>query len=545
MTDEIKAGAAIVDITPPRGLGLGGYPRYPRYNTGAHDPLYASCLYIESQCGETNIIDAIDSGIKGSGISGCEEADSGAAKCVKTDSSFTECVKTSSGFAERVSSAGGAVAIIGVDLLFISRKNALDIRRAAAALTGMDANNIMICCSHSHSSPSCAGLVDEGAGGGVADSTMDGATDYPSSGGKSSQDRHENNSLAGDGLYKQYLNELKIKLASLAASAQRNAEECRAGFGRAMCGPELGIGGNRRDPANGPNDPFVYVIGIKDMAGVIRCLLVNYAVHPTILHEDNTLCSADYPGYIRARLRELYPHAITVFTLGAAGDQSTRYFRRGQSFVEAERFGRAIGGAAALAADAAEYNSEPAAGQASQAVYARQAEYNPKLRELPKYDDAVAVYKEKQAAYERLKSGGAPYALVQDANVKRLGAEHVVKLAETVKNGGALPLINDELPSEASLFTIGDIKILGLPGEVFAGVAISIRKRFASEKLIVATVTNGCLPGYVYTAEEAEYGGYEVETSMLDISAATALERAAASMLDATVAEPPENKAVT
>ena len=36
-----------VDITPPQGLELTGYPHYPRHNTGAHDPLYAACMYLE------------------------------------------------------------------------------------------------------------------------------------------------------------------------------------------------------------------------------------------------------------------------------------------------------------------------------------------------------------------------------------------------------------------------------------------------------------------------------------------------------------------
>ena len=44
----LKAGMSRVDITPPQGLELAGYPHYPRYNTGAHDPLYATCMYLEN-----------------------------------------------------------------------------------------------------------------------------------------------------------------------------------------------------------------------------------------------------------------------------------------------------------------------------------------------------------------------------------------------------------------------------------------------------------------------------------------------------------------
>ena len=44
----LKAGMARVDITPPQGLELAGYPHYPRNNTGAHDPLYAACMYLNN-----------------------------------------------------------------------------------------------------------------------------------------------------------------------------------------------------------------------------------------------------------------------------------------------------------------------------------------------------------------------------------------------------------------------------------------------------------------------------------------------------------------
>ena len=52
----LKAGMSRVDITPPQGLELAGYPHYPRYNTGAHDPLYAACMYLENDGVEVAMI---------------------------------------------------------------------------------------------------------------------------------------------------------------------------------------------------------------------------------------------------------------------------------------------------------------------------------------------------------------------------------------------------------------------------------------------------------------------------------------------------------
>ena len=44
----IKAAMKRADITPPQGLELAGYPHYPRYNEGHHDPLYAACMYLNN-----------------------------------------------------------------------------------------------------------------------------------------------------------------------------------------------------------------------------------------------------------------------------------------------------------------------------------------------------------------------------------------------------------------------------------------------------------------------------------------------------------------
>lgn len=45
----LRIGTSIADITPPRGVQLTGYPHCLRPNEGAHDPLYASCIYLEKE----------------------------------------------------------------------------------------------------------------------------------------------------------------------------------------------------------------------------------------------------------------------------------------------------------------------------------------------------------------------------------------------------------------------------------------------------------------------------------------------------------------
>lgn len=44
----LKAGTALVDISPKPGVTLAGYPHCPRPNVGVHDPLYAAVLYLDN-----------------------------------------------------------------------------------------------------------------------------------------------------------------------------------------------------------------------------------------------------------------------------------------------------------------------------------------------------------------------------------------------------------------------------------------------------------------------------------------------------------------
>ena len=64
-----------------------------------------------------------------------------------------------------------------------------------------------------------------------------------------------------------------------------------------------GVGTNRRDP-DGPFDPELTVLSVRSPGGdPIACMLV-FAMHPTVLHEDNRQVSADFPGYARDHLQK-------------------------------------------------------------------------------------------------------------------------------------------------------------------------------------------------------------------------------------------------
>lgn len=421
MNELLKAGTGIVDISPKKGIELGGYPHHPRYNTGIHDPLYASCIYLSNQ--KLQLV------------------------------------------------------LVSLDLLFYSKKYVRKVRQRISKLTGIPSLNIMVSCTHTHSSPWASGRLDKEA-------LEKGLTPDP-----------------------EYLQELEDKLVSLVVNAYNNTFDAKIGAKKGYCGKEKGVGGNRRDP-NGPADPEVCVLGIQDTKGTWRACLVNYALHPTVLHADNTLVSADYPGYIRKFLSREKPEMITLFMQGTSGNQSTRYFRKGQTFEEAERIGTEIGKEANRV-----LNSMKMANSAQLLV--KSAEVNVKIREFPTIKEAEKAVHEAKEKYNNLKATNAPYIEVQNANLKLLGAEDLLGYILMLEKSQKIELLEDEVPVEIQVIGIGDTRIVGLQGELFVEFGLEIKNKSPFEKTFVVELANGCLPGYVYTKEALESGGYETDTSML------------------------------
>jgi hypothetical protein len=100
--EEIEAGAAAVEITPPRGYRMAGYFA-ERLNTGTHDPLYAKALVFRQ--GERR------------------------------------------------------AALVFCDLVGVPRASASRARERAGAATGIPSANIAVAATHSHTGPLYSGIL--------------------------------------------------------------------------------------------------------------------------------------------------------------------------------------------------------------------------------------------------------------------------------------------------------------------------------------------------------------------------------------------------
>lgn len=371
---------------------------------------------------------------------------------------------------------GLELALVTLDILFYSKLYVTEAREKVEAACGMQGKNIIISCSHTHSGPWASGRLDKEA----------------IEAGRSDAD---------------YIHFLTDGIVDMVIRARETAFPAELGVGSGICGAERGVGGNRR-VKGGVHDPSVGVIAVRDKSGVVRCVLANYTLHPTFIHEDSSVVTADYPAYIRRQVQEALPGVEFGFAQGASGDQSSRYFRQGQSHDEAERVGREIGKEVLSVLRALSFSADP-----KLAIAGATVEFD--LRTYAPIDELRAEAEATTAVYERLKAEGAPYIDVQNANLKMLGAEDILGYAEMVEKGGVIKLLVDERPAEVCALRLGDAAIACVPGEYFVEFALRIKRESPFTPTIVFELSNGCLPGYCYTREALAEGGYEVDTSML------------------------------
>lgn len=437
MSKKLRAGVAITEISPEKEVELAGYPHCPRNNTGVHDPLYASCIYL-------------DNGIT-------------------------------------------RLALVAMDLLFYSKKYVKEIQQRISKKTGIPQGNIILSCSHTHSGPWAAGRLD---------------LEALEKGLKPDQE---------------YVKALNNKIEALVLDACSNTFDARVGIDKGHCGGEQGVGGNRRDP-KGPADNEVCVLGVQDSAGQWRGCLVCYALHPTLIHSESTVVTADYPAYIRKYLSWAKPGMITLFTQGTSGDQSTRYFRDGQNFEEANRIGTTLGIEAGSVLDGMEMSCEID-------LLVDSLEVELKLRKYPERKTAEDNVKKAEEKLESLRTQNASYIDIRNAELKLLGAEDILGYIILEEKGIKPDLLIDEVPMEITVVGIGAARIVGLQGEAFVEIGLEIKKRSPFEKTFVIELTNGAAPGYAYTRDALEVGGYETDTSMLAPEHADMLIEAALRLL--------------
>ncbi|MEU4231590.1 hypothetical protein AB0F17_45465 [Nonomuraea sp. NPDC026600] len=352
---------------------------------------------------------------------------------------------------------------------------------------------------------------------------------------------------------------------AVGTAVQRAIEDEHRCDGEAHHGELHGVGADRSRPSAPAVVPLT-VIAVRHTADederLVGCdeaseneqlagVLVVLPVHPTVLPAASRLVSADLVGAVRRALHaRLGPDVWALVATGAAGDISTRHTRRGQDAAELNRL-------AAIVADRClELLREPPARAWSAgsgiAWAAQRLELAPaRLDEGPgsvPVDRAVESVGDQAGDRVRDPIGDRAVDPIEgsagDRAVDLAALAADLRAAEASGDPVAARLARSRLEGvrarpdrsgregpigvHVHAARLGELSVVGLPGEPFLAVAESITP---GGPVMVLGYVNG-YPGYLPTAEAYGRTEYEVLVSQVAPGSAEALAGAARQLLE-------------
>ena len=368
-----------------------------------------------------------------------------------------------------------AIIFCAADIIFITKEITAGVREIVKDKIDIPIENIMISASHTHSGPMTKNVIFEDPVVPPADREF--ITDFI-------------NQIA-EVIIEAYNNRIEAEIAITTADG-------------------TGVGGNRIDKT-GPVNPEVSVIVVRRADNKkLYAVSTVYCMHPTVIHEDSKLYSADFPGYTREYLSEKFgKEFIYLYQTGPEGNQSPRHFISGTNFDEAKRLGYLLGERIYNTITRLEEN---------------RFKRNVKLKamssfiDLPKrnflsVEDAEESSREADEEYNRLKKEGADPKKVRTAECARFGYDEAVTLTKAAHSGRLEDVYRKILPAEITVFQVDEAVFVSLPCEIFVEYSLWIKER-SPKKAYVLCLTNGALEGYIITREILEDGGYEAAITL-------------------------------
>lgn len=339
---------------------------------------------------------------------------------------------------------GSKAAILSVDICWMRRATVDMMRQYIADRSDLRPEQILIASTHTHSGPKS--LTD-----------APGAVEYLQ------------------------------KAASAVLEANRNLKPARLGFGSTR---EDSVAYNRRlrcrdgkihmswenpdpdfviEPA-GEIDTELSVLTI-DQVGGVRGAVVNFGCHATTLSGNNWFYSADYPGYMAASFKRTEgPDFIPIYLNAPCGNATQVDYKRGyiDTYEECEAVGERVAGAARRAIAA----SEPVGG-CEVAVLRR---FIPVKRMAISEEQYIWAGKVMAAVARK---GMPPFQL--NGMPDEYYAQEWMRMYQTQSQCDSL---------EVMVCRIGDVAVVGLPGEFFSEFRRQIRESSPFRHTLVVGIAN-------------------------------------------------------
>lgn len=363
------------------------------------------------------------------------------------------------------------------DIIFVSKESAASIRKRIEEKISIPAKNIMITATHTHSGPMTLDYISNNADPIIPKTDVN------------------------------YVRYMENNIVMAAINAFKNAKHAKIGLAIA---DDTCIGTNRRNP-NGPADHKVPVVMVKnaDDDSNIACMLV-CSMHPTVLHEDSTLVTGDFPGLSRIYLQKhiLGANCPVLHHTGPAGNQSPRHVTKANNFDEAKRLGEILGKAVEKLIPQIKYQTNVALDAKVKLLD------NLSKRTFPSVADSQKKLDNAINKLQTLRKNNAPKQEIRTAECDWFGAEETLTLSKAAVNGLLEESYKKCLPAEIQVIRIGDWNFVGWQGEIFIEYALEIKNKFP--KTFVISLANGEMQGYIVTKEAFDEGGYEASNAMFD-----------------------------
>lgn len=332
------------------------------------------------------------------------------------------------------------IALITLDLLGVNLEVTENVREGLFEVARIPRQAVMLACSHTHSGP--AGFLPD----------VPGLRTHPDP---------------------EFRDVVERKLIGAAGEAVTRLQPTSVSFGT---GRVRGVGANRNDPEEGPFDDEVVVMRIDDADGGPLAVLFTFACHPTVMGHENLYFTADFPGAARRALRAVYPDTMFLYANGAAGDISARFTRREQTFAEVERLGRILAGEVLKTINSTQSGVSPG-------VEYQLAQMELPLREFPPAEEAQARIQRLEAQLEALKGANAPHGEIRKVFTQWQGAVGLADMADSLGN-------RERISTQVQRLTVGDLALVGLPGEPFTSIGLAIKEQSRNRQTAVLSYCN-------------------------------------------------------
>jgi len=389
--------------------------------------------------------------------------------------------------ASAVSDGEKTAVVVGADLLQLDFSYCLEIRKLVAERKGVDADCVFIACSHTHTGPVVS--------------------------------KNEGERFKSDRLYDEFLMRRIADTACLAiddmrpakvysgtAVAQRIAfvRRFRMKSGKVQTNP--GVWNPEIEAPIGDVDETVRIVRFtREDADDIA--IVNFGVHPDVI--GGCEVSADYPGFMRRTLEKALDGVKCVFLNGAEGDvnhvnvnpvggdvnglEMKSFDAVARGYEHSRHMGRRIAGAVIGAWDKLTEQEETGVGFGGKTI-------------------EIASNREGQVTLERAEEIIRLHESGRDAELEFKKMELTTAVAEAYRIR-RLAKGPDHFDLHLSAVRVGNVALLGIPGEPFTDIGRRVIAGSPFGSTAVCSLANGC-EGYFPTYDAYAEGGYEARSSI-------------------------------